>query len=212
MSAAMAARRFVLAWVRIYTAGLAAPVRNARRDEIASDTWEEINSGNDDAAASLTARCLLGVPADIAWRVEQANALSRASGAVLAILQRLEAGARWVNGKGIPAVSALLGGLYAVGGLLLLALSPLAREEPPAAVALLGGLCLLAGVLVLQGRRFLFRRPLLGMGMVALGAVPPALVLFQTIVIPVATALALTDAARNAIRTRRAVDSPAAAS
>ena len=205
----MAARRFVLVWVRIYTAGLAPPVRNARRDEIASDTWEEIHSGNDDVAASLTARCLLGVPADIAWRVEQANALTRASGSVLAILQRLEAGARWVNGKGIPAVSALLGALYAVGGLLLIALSPLAREEPPAAVALLGGLCLLAGVLVLQGRRFMSRRPLLGMGMVALGTVPPALVLFQTILIPVATALALADAARNSIRTRRAVDSPA---
>lgn len=203
MSAVTTARRFVLAWVRVYTAGLAAPVRDARRNEIASDTWEEIRAGNDDAAASLAARCLLGIPADIAWRVEQANALSRASGAVLAILQRLEAGARWVNGKGIPAVSALLGALYTIGGLLLISLSPLAREEPPAAVAMLGGLCLLAGVLILQGRRFLPGRPLLGVSMVALGAVPAALVLFQTVVIPVATLLALADAARTAIRARR---------
>lgn len=199
----MAARRFVLAWVRVYTAGLAPPARNARRDEIASDTWEEVRAGGDQTAASLAARCLLGMPADIAWRVEQANAATRAAGAVLFLLQRLETWARWVNGKGIPAVSWLLGALYAGGGLLLVALSPLAREEPPAAVALLGGLCLLAGVLVLQGRRFLPRRPLLGLGMVALGAVPPALVLLPTIVIPVATALALTDSARNAIRVRR---------
>jgi hypothetical protein len=196
-------RRLVLAWVRIYTAGLPEPVPNSRRDELTSDTWEEMRAGGEQAAASLFARCLLGVPADLAWRVEQANAISRANGALLFILQRLEAGARWVNTKGIPAVSWLLGILYAVGGLLLIAFSPLAREESPAEVAMLGGLCLLAGSLVLQGRRVLSSRPRLGMSMVALGSVPPALVLFATIIIPVATALALTDAARSAFCARR---------
>jgi hypothetical protein len=67
---------FVRWWVRIYTAGLSPGLREARRDELESDLWEHVRSGNEGGArsrslaAQIVARCLLGVPGDLAWRAE----------------------------------------------------------------------------------------------------------------------------------------------
>lgn len=61
-------------WVRLYTRRLEADVRAARIAEIESDLWEhrrETEEGGvepSDAGLQVLARCLAGMPADLAWR------------------------------------------------------------------------------------------------------------------------------------------------
>jgi hypothetical protein len=64
-------------WVAVYTRGLPADVRQDRRDEIDDDLWSQLlessDSGRTDRslAGEIVARLVLGVPADVSWRMEQ---------------------------------------------------------------------------------------------------------------------------------------------
>ena len=76
MSARMIAPSRVASWwTAAYTLGLAPHVREARRAEIASDTWEqhvdESRAGRSPfaIAMSMLSRTLRGIPADVLWRV-----------------------------------------------------------------------------------------------------------------------------------------------
>jgi len=66
-------------WVALYTRGLAHRVRDARRDEIESDIWSqreearEIGRSDGSVAGEMLTRLVLGIPADISWRLEQAS-------------------------------------------------------------------------------------------------------------------------------------------
>jgi hypothetical protein len=68
--------RLVRWWVRTYSAGLPADAREARRAELESDLWEHARSGDDAGrparalAGQILARCLFGMPGDLAWRAE----------------------------------------------------------------------------------------------------------------------------------------------
>jgi len=74
---AESAGRLVRAWVRLYTRGLPADVRVARTDEIESDLWsqhDEARSADRNVtgvATEIVTRLALGIPADVAWRLEQ---------------------------------------------------------------------------------------------------------------------------------------------
>ncbi len=63
-------------WVRLYTRGLPPEMRDARRAEIESDLWEQgedataNGSQPDETALEVFGRLLLGVPADLTWRVQ----------------------------------------------------------------------------------------------------------------------------------------------
>jgi hypothetical protein len=63
-------------WIRLYTLGLPPTIREERRAELDSDLWEEWHQGSVrglDAlskATSMWTRWLLGIPDDLAWRVE----------------------------------------------------------------------------------------------------------------------------------------------
>ncbi len=63
-------------WVSVYTSGLVPEVRDRRRDEIASDVWEQQEEARAfGEAPTVTARAVLtrvitGVPADLRWRIE----------------------------------------------------------------------------------------------------------------------------------------------
>jgi hypothetical protein len=65
----------VTLWTHLYTIGLPAAVRDARRDEIASDLWEHWQDADAACASPVTvaavtiARLVLGMPADLSWRV-----------------------------------------------------------------------------------------------------------------------------------------------
>ena len=63
-------------WVRFYTNGLSAEVRDRRRDEIDADLWSQLEEAAfaDRPAQStnveILARWLAGIPADLSWRLE----------------------------------------------------------------------------------------------------------------------------------------------
>lgn len=63
-----------LSWVRLYTRRLEADIRGSRIAEIESDLWEhrreaeEAGTEPSDAGLQVLARCLAGMPADLAWR------------------------------------------------------------------------------------------------------------------------------------------------
>ena len=60
-------------WTRLYTSGLPSAVRGRRRAEIDSDLWEwcaDQASGSRAGAMQLLLRLVLGMPDDVAWRVE----------------------------------------------------------------------------------------------------------------------------------------------
>jgi hypothetical protein len=80
-------------WVAIYTRGLPSGVRQNRRDEIDDDLWSQLlecsESGRTDRSMSgeVVARLVLGIPADVSWRVEQIRfARNRATGGRSALM------------------------------------------------------------------------------------------------------------------------------
>jgi hypothetical protein len=80
-----AVARLVRGWVDLYTRGLPADARAARRDEIDDDLWCE----HDEAAATgrsarsldadLALRLMFGIPSDISWRLSHRRAPAPAS-------------------------------------------------------------------------------------------------------------------------------------
>lgn len=64
---------FVRAWVRLYTVGLPTGLRDARRDEIDADLWEQARDAASERTPSLTShvlfRWLIGLPDDLLWRI-----------------------------------------------------------------------------------------------------------------------------------------------
>lgn len=63
--------RLAHSWVNLYTRGLPADRRDARRAEITSDLWEHCHDGSGAATESVLGRVIAGVPADIAWWAEE---------------------------------------------------------------------------------------------------------------------------------------------
>jgi hypothetical protein len=67
----------VRSWVRLYTLGLPVETRQGRRDEIDDDLWcqaeEAAASGRSERslAGEIGTRLLLGIPADLSWRIDQ---------------------------------------------------------------------------------------------------------------------------------------------
>jgi hypothetical protein len=67
-------------WVRLYTRGLPAETRVARRDEIASDVFEQrASNGASERGVrmSIAGRTLRGIPGDLMWRFEEGRAMSQ---------------------------------------------------------------------------------------------------------------------------------------
>lgn len=87
-SAVELATGIVRSWTRVYTAGLRRPVRDARREEIASDLWEHAEAGARDGTATrsvagqILARCLLGIVDDVSWRASTAVRTKQERGGV----------------------------------------------------------------------------------------------------------------------------------
>ena len=67
----------VLRWVALYTRGLPNEARQDRRDEINDDLWSQLQDaaesgrGGRSVSGEILARLLLGIPADVGWRLEQ---------------------------------------------------------------------------------------------------------------------------------------------
>jgi hypothetical protein len=131
--------RLAQAWVALYTRGLPADRRDARRAEISSDLWEQCHDGSRDGSASATAsvlgRVLAGALADISWRVEE-RGFARKVGAMDASWYGQQVQRRQIII--IPGISVLVG-VVTLAGL------------SGAAAALLAGLMALALVGLTRG-------------------------------------------------------------
>ncbi len=71
---------FTERWVRLYTRGLPADTLEARRDEIASDVFEQrANNGASERGVriAIAGRTLRGVPGDLMWRFEEGRAMNQ---------------------------------------------------------------------------------------------------------------------------------------
>jgi hypothetical protein len=70
-------------WVRLYTHGLPAEIRQDRRDEIDDDLWcqareaSEAGRAGRSLAIEVMTRLLIGIPADLTWRAEQSRIAGR---------------------------------------------------------------------------------------------------------------------------------------
>lgn len=69
--------RAVLAWVDLYTRGLAAERRDRRREEVAADLADEAWFDDDGRGVAVEhlSRLVRGMPSDIAWRLFDARAM-----------------------------------------------------------------------------------------------------------------------------------------
>ena len=75
------AAALVRGWAAVYTWGMPADLREARRAEIDSDLWEcqQAEPSNGRLPLQIAARLLLGMHDDLAWRGEQRRPRRRAA-------------------------------------------------------------------------------------------------------------------------------------
>ena len=173
-------------WVRLYTKGLPPQFRDARRAEIDSDLWEQgedataNGSQPDETALQVFVRLLLGVPADMTWR--------------------LDAGANAPSGKG-----AQMNDSWIMRGLLTLALA-IAIVPAGLGVAFLAGngewdstfervvvslLWIAAGLAMGAGLLLSKSRSNLGLGLLAVGVIVISVMLYWAAVITLPIGLVL---------------------
>ena len=180
-------------WLLTYTTGLPSGTRDRRRAEMASDLFEHRRSADAEGrrfTAELCWRWLTGVPADLAWRLENARLFAQIGGFLLSVLLRGFSGGRWTVNRGLPGVTICLVGFYAIVGVGLFATlgfgKSSASERIVIALILLG-----SGALIVGGLRLVIRRRIWGMLLVLIGALPLAFAMSASIVVPLASAAAI---------------------
>lgn len=199
-----AAGSFTHWWVRLYTAGLDGVARNERREEVASDVWEQ---GHDrpgrSTGVAMLGRCLAGIPADLSWRAEQARVGEAMVATVTGALAAVESAGSWMGRRGFPGLTVVVAVLAVVLGVALIATAQV-NENQTIGSAIAGGiLFVVAGSFMLAGQQVIVQQPRAGALMISLGVLPVGLVFFASVVIP-AIALAVIIAAwRRAIVERR---------
>jgi len=204
--------RVVAFWVRRYTSGLPEAVRYERRDEIASDLWEhEHDLDGSSVGPEILARGLLGVPADLAWRLERSR-LARMPGwgvtTVLGLLARFEATGRWIARRGLPGFTSATAVIVGLLGVVVIATAPSNDSGTPTSdLVFWGAMLIVAAVTVGLGGRLINVHTRLGGALVILGSGLFGLFLWPTIVGPIA---ALGLAWRAVLRIRDARRSGAA--
>jgi hypothetical protein len=188
---------FTRAWVRFYTRGLPPTARAQRVAELDSDIWEQTHDTLASNPWSVVLRCLLGVPADISWRLEQAQPGAAAASLAHAAVSRFERPAHWISARGLPGLVVLMSWLYLLAGFLLIVTLPLSRNANPPGVALFGLWCLLSGALISWGNALARRRRYRAAAVILVGSVPIGLALFVTILVPAATAAIVIQVVRQ---------------
>jgi hypothetical protein len=190
----------VISWVRLYTIGLDADAKDARRAEIESDLWEH-GAGNgaegvgpQTTALQVLARLILGVPADLSWRLEQRGAQRKARslpgiGSAGALVR--SARARWGLGLAV-----LFGGFTIMFGVRIFVRHV---GEDAFAAALFGIGAIVAAVLMLTGFVISDQASRKGAVLLTIGAVTITILHFWMffIYIPVALTIIITGIRRS---------------
>ena len=154
------------AWAGLYTRGLPADRRAQRREEIDCDLWEHQRLADlqrepvTATAAAILLRLLLGVPADIVWRLE--TGASARSGRGTQMNDTLAMRGLLTVALAIAAFPLVIGILVAVG---------LNGEMDNAERAIYGPLQIVIGSSIVAGLVLSSRRPALGIGLVVAGTI-----------------------------------------
>ena len=155
-------------WVRLYTRGLPSEMKYARRAEIESDLWEQgedaIANGSqpDETALQVFVRLLLGTPADLTWRLEQRGAGRRTEDRSIKMNESLTMRGFFLAAVAIAIAPAAFGASVIAGG---------GEWDSTTERVLFGSLWVVAAVTMVAGLVLSNRQPLLGIGLVALGAI-----------------------------------------
>ncbi len=194
------ATRFSGWWVGLYTLGLQRDTRGERRDEIASDLWEQAH----DKPSRLTAmaillRCLLGIPADLSWRVEQARIGELPVRILSSVLSMIESSVRWLNRRGLPGLTVIVAVLSIVLGIALVVTAGQNQNRTSGGAVAGGILFMVAGSFMLAGRQAMEQQPRVGAVMTTLGVLPVGLVFFATGIVPIVALVVIAATWRNAI-------------
>jgi hypothetical protein len=157
-------------WVELYTRGLAAELRDARRAEIESDLWaqaeeaENVGRGSSSVEVEMLTRLALGMPADIGWRRSHRRGSVAANRKEIALREPRSHQVLTVIGVALTALDLVLAALGLVN---------IQGDSDPAdvlvasakAVAMMSGLAL-----ALVGLLFVSRSPAAGRKMVIAGS------------------------------------------
>jgi hypothetical protein len=170
------------AWTALYTRGLPADLRAERREEIDCDLWEQQRLADlqrepvTGTAVQILGRLLLGMPADLAWRLE-AGAATKS--------QRRET----MNESWATRVAVLLGALVALL-VVFTGFTTMVGIGGDGGVAF-GLPTLLAGLAIITGLAVSRRSPQLGIGLVAVGSIAIAGLWYWLLVITIPVGLVL---------------------
>jgi hypothetical protein len=178
-------------WIALYTLRLPLEIREGRRGEIDSDLWEQqwLAARRGDpafgTAIEVLARMLFGVISDITWRA-QAGASARPDRRIKMNASMNES---WYM-RGLLAlgvVLALLFVVFAIGAAVdaLIDSDTADGDAALAAVGALAGLAVAAGLLISR------RTPVLGICLVAAGAIFFAAIFYWMLVIGIPVAISL---------------------
>ncbi len=195
-------------WVRCYASGLPGDLRDERQAEVDSDLWEHSNdsvTGHSTVSGEILARGLLGAPADLSWRLERSRLAmlpGRLVAAVLGLFGGVEAAGRWIGRRGLPGVTTAAGVLAGLLGMLVIVTAPGNDAGTPAAELVRWGLLvIIAAVALIAGGRTVDAHPRLGGGLTLAASAALGLLLWPTLVAPIA---ALGLGWRAIVRIRRA--------
>lgn len=174
------AESFTRRWASLYTRGLPADLRAARRDELESDLWEHTHWSTTEGrrpsriALEITERLVAGMAADLLWRFEHRGAQPHTT-------RPLGGGnmARLMKNYGMVALTLALA-LFTIS----ISIGVVAFDDGKrwqAAILFVGGILMLGGLIAVRsGLRG-------GRPAVALGAIVPGLLGVWTVVLPIVT-------------------------
>ena len=175
------------AWVAAYTRGLPGDLGAERREEIDCDLWEQqwlATRRGDPAlgtAIEVLARMLLGVISDLTWRA-QAGSTARADRSIKMSESWYMRG--FLTGGVVLALLLVLAGIGAGADALL---DPDTADGDAAVAAVFA----IAGAAVLFGLLTSRRNPVLGIGLVAAGAITVAVIFYWLLLVTVPIGIAL---------------------
>jgi hypothetical protein len=176
----------VRSWVAVYTLGLPRELRSSRRWEIDSDVWEQRQLAEMHAeppfgtAVEMVARTLFGVISDITWRVQ--TGMSMRPDRSTKVNESLTMRGFFLAAVAIAIAPAAFGvSIFAGGG----------EGFSGADRAIFGSLQVAAAAAMVAGLVLSTRQPLLGIGLVALGAICMAVLWYWVpfITVPLGAAL-----------------------
>lgn len=155
------------AWTALYTRGLLADVRGERQEEIDCDLWEHQRLADlerepaTSTAAAIMLRLIMGIPADMTWRLEAGSNARSGRGTTM--------NDSWTM-RGLLALALAIAAFPAVIGVLV-AIGANGEIDGTTERLIKGAIQLTIGTAILTGLVLSARRPGLGIGLVAAGTI-----------------------------------------